>query len=258
MCYDLAGKANPNDVPCNSGGESLCCGPTSPCLANNVCFYPEANILSRGVSLSLLSTYSDHPLTYLPHRPAPIAVGQVKPARSSLSTAVAGRYATERVKPALPGWRDMADRFRGQGVNSIISICEGGLWDQSAYCISDGYPCDKQADRNLFQLAPGWLSDTRSLKASGTTDNLQPNSTTVTCSTSPATPSSSSIQSSVLPCTSSKQAKVGIGAGLGIPLAAVAGGAIYWALRERRLRKRAERSPPRYTQDFGGIADTMK
>lgn len=121
MCYDLTGKANPNDVPCSPEGESLCCGPTSPCLANNVCFYPEANVLSRGVRSSILSTHSDHRLTYPPHRPAPIAAGPVKPARYFLSTAAAGRYVTEKVKLPISGWRDMAHKFRGPGAKSIIS-----------------------------------------------------------------------------------------------------------------------------------------
>lgn len=52
ICYDLAGSPNPSHVPCNPNakGASSCCAPTSPCLTNNACYYPDINGVSRGVS----------------------------------------------------------------------------------------------------------------------------------------------------------------------------------------------------------------
>lgn len=158
------------------------------------------------------------------------------------------------------------------GPSTFISHCEGGPYDQAAYCAGDEkYPCDKDGFSDPWQLAPGYLTDNRGLRT--TEDQVQPNLTAGLSSTSQATPTTSStpvssntcstsplpvIQSSPLPCPSAHKAKVGIGAGLGLPLAALAGGAVYWALRERRLRKRAELLPPGYARDFGGVSDTGK
>lgn len=80
---------------------------------------------------------------------------------------------------------------------------------------------------------------------------------TVACPTAPAATVAEPSQVPVAKqssCPSSTGAKAGIGAGIGVPLAACAAGAILWAIRERRLRKRAERGPVSDMQDLGGMA----
>ncbi len=60
------------------------------------------------------------------------------------------------------------------------------------------------------------------------------------------------------PGSTSDRAKATIGASIGVPLAALLGCAIFWALRERHFRRRAETAHSFCEPDSGGIADEAK
>lgn len=59
-------------------------------------------------------------------------------------------------------------------------------------------------------------------------------------------------------CPLSGRAQARVGVEVGVPLAAATVAVALWALRERRLRRQAERRNNGYTQDIGGIANDPK
>lgn len=178
-------------------------------------------------------------------------------ANFSSSTAAMQAYAARPVNYYAHQSCSYTDSTPHIGKNTVISNCYDGLWMDHNYCTGDGNLCDHETDDGLVQLASGRLQDARCNNVKG---GPQPAPTAATNSTTMVTPANSSSQatSPQASCSSSVGAKVGIGAGVGVPLAAAAAGAILWALRERRLRKRAETSQALYTSDIGGIAGSMK
>ncbi|CAL8578547.1 hypothetical protein XPA_004318 [Xanthoria parietina] len=128
--------------------------------------------------------------------------------------------------------------------------CQQGKWSGYSYCMGDEYPCEDNADTGLVKLARGWLNEARNQSISNSSDS-KPAGPKETCPGALSSPPRS--------CPSASRAQAGIGAGVGVPLAAAFAGALLWAFRERKLRRRAETGQlSGYPQDLGGIANTEK
>ncbi|KAI4163196.1 MAG: hypothetical protein LQ342_003129 [Letrouitia transgressa] len=99
----------------------------------------------------------------------------------------------------------------------------------------------------FVDLAPGYLADIRNAsRASATASPPLAAQETVSVTTT-VTPTSKitpipAAPPAPIPCPSETGEKAAIGAGIGVPLAAALTAALLWAIWERRLRKKAQRT----------------
>ncbi|KAL9609504.1 MAG: hypothetical protein Q9167_005738 [Letrouitia subvulpina] len=110
-------------------------------------------------------------------------------------------------------------------------------------------------------LAPGYLADTRNASRASATASLPLAAKETVSVTATITPTSKitpvpAPPPAPVPCSSDKGEKAAIGVGIGAPLLAALTVVLFWALWERRQRKRAERKG--YVVDENGAMAAIR